>query len=148
MRQIGTLPKDLDPKALADHLLTLGIKTRIDDRPEGWHVWIYNEDHVRQARDELEGYLRQPDDPRYRSASQAAEAVRRSEKQLEKKFRKNFRDVADLWGYPGFRQRPLTTLVIAACVVIFILQNRPRAARGSRSALLHDVHDRCARPGP
>ena len=77
MRQIGTLPKDLDPKAFADHLLSLGMKTRIDDRPEGWQVWIYNEDHIQQARDELEGYLRQPDDPRYRSAAQTAEAIRR-----------------------------------------------------------------------
>jgi GlpG protein len=125
LRQIGTLPKNLDPKALADHLLSLGMKTRIDDRPEGWQIWIYNEDHIQQARDELEGYLRQPDDPRYRAATQTAEAIRRNEKQLEKKFQKNFRDSSDVWGYPSFRRRPLSTLLLVACVVIFILQNIP-----------------------
>lgn len=125
MRQIGTLPKDLDPRAFVDYMLSLGMKTRIDDRPEGWHVWIYNEDHIQKARDELEGYIRQPGDPRYRSASQNAEAIRRNEKQLEKKFRKNYRDSSDVWGYPTFRQRPLTTILLVACVAVYILQNIP-----------------------
>jgi GlpG protein len=125
LRQIGTLPKDVDAKAFADHLLSLGMKTRIDDRPEGWHVWIYNEDHIQKARDELEGYLRQPDDPRYRSATPSAEAIRRNERQLEKKFQKNYRDSSDVWGYPSFGRRPLSTLLLVACVVIFILQNIP-----------------------
>ena len=148
MRQIGTLPKDLDPKALADHLLTLGMKTRIDDRPEGWQVWIYNEDHLRQARDEFESYLRQPDDPRYRSASQAAEARRRSEKQLEKRFQKNLRDAGDVWGYPGFRQRPLTTLVIVASVIIFILQNVSGGSRLEHRLFFTTFTIDARRPGP
>lgn len=130
MRQIGTLPKNLDARVFADHLLALGMKTRVDDAPDGWHVWIYNEDHLQKARDELDGYLRQPDDPRYRSAVQAADAIRRNEKALEKKFQKNNRDSADVWGYPTFQKRPLSTLLLAACVVIFILQNVPAGLWG------------------
>jgi GlpG protein len=123
LRQIGTVPKGLDAKAFADYLLSVGMKTRIDDRPEGWDVWIYNEDHLQRARDELQAFLRQPDDPRYRQATPTAESIRRNEKRLEKTFRKNYRDASDLWGFPSFRQRPLTTSLVAACVVIFILQN-------------------------
>jgi GlpG protein len=122
LRQIGTVPKSLNAKAFADYLLSLGMKTRVDDHPEGSNVWIYNEDHFQQARDELQDYLRQPDDPRYRSAAETAESIRRKEKELEKKFRKNFRDSSDVWGYPSFRQRPLTTLLITACVVVFIME--------------------------
>jgi GlpG protein len=125
LRQIGTLPKGLDPKAFADHLLTLGMKTRIDERPEGWDVWIYHEDHLAQARDELQRYLSHPDDPRYRVATEAAQAIRRNEQQLEKKFRKNYREVTDLWAAPGFRRRPLTSIMIALSVVVFLLQNSP-----------------------
>lgn len=125
MRQIGTLPKSLDPRAFADYLLALGMKTRVDDRPEGWDLWIYNEDHLARARDELEAYLREPADPRYHAAAQTAETIRRNEKQLDKKFRKNYRDASDVWGAPGFRQRPLTTLLIVASVIIFIGQNLP-----------------------
>ena len=49
LRQIGTVPKGLDAKAFSDYLLSAGMKTRIDDRPEGWEVWIYNEDHLQRA---------------------------------------------------------------------------------------------------
>jgi GlpG protein len=125
LRQIGTVPKSLNAKAFADYLLSLGMKTRVDDRPEGSDVWIYDEDHFQRARDELQDYIRQPDDPRYRSAAETAESIRRKEKELEKKFRKNYRDSSDVWGYPSFRQRPLTTLLIVACVIIFIGQNLP-----------------------
>ena len=125
MRQIGTVPKGLNPKALADYLLSLGMKTRVDERPEGWDVWIYNEDHFPQAREEFEGYLRQPDDPRYHRAAETAESIRRKEKELQKKFRKNFRDSSDVWGYPSFRQRPVSTILLIVCVIIFIGQNIP-----------------------
>jgi GlpG protein len=123
LRQIGTVPRSLDARAFADYLLSLGVKTRVDDRPEGWDVWIYNEDHLQQARDELEAFLRQPDDPRYRQATPTAQAIRRNQMQLEKTFRKNYRDAGDLWGYPDFSKRPLSTLLIAGCVILFILQN-------------------------
>jgi GlpG protein len=125
LRQIGTVPKGLDAKAFGDYLLSVGMKTRIDDCPEGWGVWIYNEDHLQRAQDELQAFLRQPDDPRYRQATQTAEAIRRNEKQLEKKFRKNYRDASDLWGFPSFRQRPFTTILFASCILIFIWQNLP-----------------------
>ena len=100
------MPKELDPKVFADHLLTLGMKTRINERPDGWTVWIYNEDHLERAREELRGYLAAPDDPRYRSAIDSAKTIRRHEQRLDQKYRKNFRDAADLWAYPGMRNGP------------------------------------------
>ncbi len=33
VRQLGTLPKEIDPKVFADYLLTLGMKTRVDEPP-------------------------------------------------------------------------------------------------------------------
>lgn len=123
MRQIGTLPKGYDPKVFADYLLSLGIKSRADDQPEGWQLWIYNEDHFTRARDELQSYVSAPDAPQYRDAVRAAEAVRRKQEQIDRQFRKNDRRVADLWAYPGFRRRPLTMTLVGICVVIFVLQN-------------------------
>jgi GlpG protein len=120
LRQIGTVPKTLNPRGFADYLLSLGMKTRIDDRPEGWDVWIYNEDHIQRARDELRSFLSHPDDPRYRDATPTAEAIRRNERQLDRKFRKNDRDASDIWGFPALSRRPLTTAMIFACIVIFI----------------------------
>src|SRR5262249_12719039 len=104
----------------ADYLLSLGMKTRVDERPEGWDVWIYNEDHIQQARDELRSFLNHPDDPRYRDATPPAAAVRRNERQLEKKFVSSEREASDIWGCPALSRRPLTTAMIVACIVIFI----------------------------
>ncbi len=125
MRQIGTLPKGLDSKVFADYLLSLSIKARFDDRPEGSDVWIYNEDQVPRAREELQAYLGHPDDPRFRKAIPVAQAVRRKEQELDKQFRKNFREVSDLWAAPGFRRRPLTATLMTICVVVFLLQQSP-----------------------
>ncbi len=121
MRQIGTLPKALDSKVFSDYLLTLGMKARIDEQPEGWTVWIYNEDHVGKAREELQGYVSRPDDPRYQEAIEAARTIRQKEQQLNQEFRKNYREVAEQWAYPGFRRRPLTFILIAVCLVVFLL---------------------------
>jgi GlpG protein len=121
LRQIGTLPKALDSKVFADYLLTLGMRARIDEQPEGWMVWIYNEDHVLKARQELQGYVSQPNDPRYQNAIEAARSIRQKDQQLDQEFRKNFRSVADQWAYPSLRQRPLTFGLVAACLVVFLL---------------------------
>jgi GlpG protein len=129
LRQIGTLPKGIDPKVLVDHLLTLGIKTRIDERPDGAQIWIYNEDHVGKAGEELQGYLARPDDPRFQKAVDVAEVIRRREQERDKEFRKNYREVSDLWAYPGLRRRPLTMILVGICIVVFIMQQLPENTR-------------------
>jgi GlpG protein len=136
LRQLGTLPKELDPKVFADHLLTLGMKTRVDERPDGWSLWIYNEDHLARARLELSGYLSAPDDPRYRSAVDSAKSIRREEKQLDQKFRKNFREAADIWGYPSLRKRPVTVLIGAICLLVFGLRETPSTRQSVTESML------------
>ncbi len=41
---------------------------------------------------------------------------------VDKEFRKNYREVSDLWAYPGLRRRPLTMALVAVCIVVFLLQ--------------------------
>ncbi len=101
------------------------MKARIDDRPEGWLVWIYNEDHILRAREELDAYAREPHDLRYREAARAADDIRRKEKQLDREYDKNDRNASDIWGAPTFRRRPMTTMLIVASAVIFFLQHIP-----------------------
>ncbi len=103
LRQIGTLPRSLDPHVFGDYLLAQGMKSRIDDRPDGWQVWIYNEDHFARAKTDLEYYLSHPDDPRFEQAGMAAERVRQEEAKRDREFRKNFREVTDQW--TGLRLR-------------------------------------------
>lgn len=120
---IGELPKGVDPRVLEDHLLGLGMKSRIDRRPDGGSVvWILNEDHVDRARGELQGYLAAPDDPRFRATAPKASESRKAEARRDREFRKNYREAGDLWGAPTFRQRPVTVLTVAIAVVVYLLQ--------------------------
>ena len=125
MRQIGTLPRNLDSQLFGDHLLALGMKARFDEQPDGWLVWIYDEDQLARAQAELEAYVRQPEDPRFAEGARAAEDVRRHEAKLMKEYRKNFREVTDLWAGMRLRRRPLTLSLVVVSVVVFILEQTP-----------------------
>ena len=53
-----------------------------------------------RASKEIEEYRTRPDDPRYQQAVDSAAAIRRRELERNKEFRKNYREVSDLWAYP------------------------------------------------
>src|SRR5262245_29223025 len=122
VREIGTLPKELDPRVFTDYLLTLGTTTRIDPSSEGWSVWVHNEDHVARARQELEAFVKDPNDPRYHDAKATAQAARRQEAEANRRFRKNFRDMSGSWDRPpAWRRRPVTITLIATSVAVYVL---------------------------
>jgi GlpG protein len=125
LRQIGTLPKGHDVKVLEDHLLGLGMTTRFDDRPEGWVVWVYNEDHFAKAQQELEAFRDNPGDPRYQAASEEAVRVRQKQKLAEKQFRKNVVDMSQRWGRVPWRRRPLTLALLSACIAVYLSTQSP-----------------------
>jgi GlpG protein len=127
LRQIGTLPKSLDARVFGDYLLSQGMKSRMDDRPEGCDVWIYNEDHFARAKAEMEAFVSHPDDPRFESAGKAAERVRQEEARRDREYRKNFREVSDQWSGLRVRSRPLTMALVIVSVIVFLstsTQNR------------------------
>jgi rhomboid protease GlpG len=141
VRQIGTLPKKHDPRIFGDYLLSLGLKSRIDDRPEGWLIWILDEDKVPRATEELKTYLDHPDDPRYLQATWAADAARRKEAKLDREYRKNFREVTDLWSGLRIRRRPLTMGLVMVSVAVFLLEHSSRA-NGVLEALIFTTWNR------
>jgi GlpG protein len=140
LRQIGTLPRNLDSQLFGDHLLALGMKTRFDEQPDGWLVWIYNEDQLARARAELEAYIHQPEDPRFGEGARAAEEVRRKEARLEKEYRKNFREVTDLWTGMRLRRRPLTLTLVIVSVVVFILEQTSLGFVVQNALMITPVH--------
>src|SRR5262245_50581963 len=91
LRQIGTLAREEAAQQLADHLLTLGVTTQIRKDPDGWGIWVLDEDRITVAVKELESFRDNPDDPRFNAAAQAADAIRRDLERRDQEFRKNFR---------------------------------------------------------
>ena len=126
MRQIGTLPRNLDPQVFGDHLLSQGMKARIDDRPEGWQVWIYNEDQFdpRQSRS-WRPTSAIPTTLASQQAGKAADRVRQEEAKLDREYRKNFREVTDQWSGLRLRRRPADHGSGDRLGGVFVLQQSP-----------------------
>jgi GlpG protein len=120
LRQIGTLPSTADPRVFGDYLLSQGVTSRAVRSPDGWAIWVHNEDLVPRAREEFAAYQQNPDDPRFRGSARVAEDVRRESARLDRQYRKNVRDVTGTWDRVQFRRRPLTVTLVAVCVALFI----------------------------
>jgi GlpG protein len=126
LRQIGTLPGRGEASLLADHLLTLGVATQVREEPDGWGLWVLDEDRLARARQEFDAFRDHPQDPRFQAAPRGAEAIRRESERLESQYRKNVRVASRLWGGHGFRRRPLTVALVAACIAVYLLLNLPQ----------------------
>jgi GlpG protein len=120
MRQIATLPDEAARK-LADYLLTLDIETRLQPEDQGTGVWVCDEDHLGQARAELEAFQRNPADTRYRQASAEADLLRWQQELTEQEYREQ-QEHADeqvaRTGTPG--PRPVTLALVAATVLVAV----------------------------
>src|SRR5258707_4500088 len=93
MRQIGTLPDGDAARRLADYLLTLKIETRLDQQPEGWIVWVCDEDRVPQAREEFAEFARNPTDARFARASRTAHELRLREIEEDEDYRQRLTEL-------------------------------------------------------
>jgi GlpG protein len=120
LRQIGTLPKTTNPKVFGDHLLALGVTTRVIESKDGWAIWVHNEDLVPKALQELEEYQKNPDDPRYHAAERNAQEARKEKERLDREYRRNVRDLSGRWDRINFHRRPLTISLMAVCIVLFV----------------------------
>ncbi|HTU88820.1 MAG TPA: rhomboid family intramembrane serine protease [Gemmataceae bacterium] len=122
MRQLTTLPNAADAHALADYLLTLKIDTQLEKQPEGWAIWIRDEDHVPRARQELEEYQRNPADPRYKGAGNTAALLRKQKLQEEKAYHRRQERFYARMGRAG-AAGGVTLTLIAISVIVFILKD-------------------------
>src|SRR5258708_35041711 len=111
MRQIGTITDGRQAQKLIDYLLTLGIRVQVEEGEQNSSVWAIDEDHVAQARDELQRFLQNPGDERYTAAEREARRLRDDLIRKEKERRKYVVDVRRKWS--STRGKPFTVLLIA-----------------------------------
>jgi GlpG protein len=125
MRQLATLPTATAAQSLADYLLTLKIQTRLMEEPDGWAVWVCDEDRLPQAREEFAEFQRNPDDPRFRAAAREADEVRRQQRRAESDYQR--RDSRFRRRMYNQQMRPVTATLIAVCIALFVVL-APRGA--------------------
>ncbi|HMP01954.1 MAG TPA: rhomboid family intramembrane serine protease [Gemmatales bacterium] len=121
MRQLGTLSDGAQAQRLADYLFTLGIATQVNPEPNGWEIWVRDEDTMERARAEWQAFQANPDDSRYETARRNAADLRRQAELKELQFRRNFHDHHSVWGRPGPRRIPFTLLLMAASIIVSLL---------------------------
>jgi len=118
MRQVGIA--DNQPKAtrFASYLVTQGIAAHAEQEPEGWAVWVRDEDHFDQARSEFQHFLETPNDTRYEGAEQKAEAIVRERVRQQAEAKKNVVEVRSQWNRPATRRAPLTFTLLGLCILV------------------------------
>jgi GlpG protein len=114
MRQIGTVPDPQAARTFADYLTSLKIEARLDHQAQGWALWVFDEDRVKQAKTELEQFLLNPNDPRFsaRPTPAAAEATTPEESSREE----GDQPALDL----SLTRRLLTVTLALVCIAIYI----------------------------
>lgn len=118
MRQIGVLPDEQDAQRFSDYLLTEGVSSRVDAEPEGWSVWILNEEQVASSREAFQDFLADPSAAKYRTVTKQADRTRREVKRQQKEYEKNLVDVRNRWAAPTIGRCPVTLGLIVVSIAL------------------------------
>lgn len=118
MRHIGDLPNEQLALRFRDYLLTLDVKGMVEPDDGGWAVWVYDEDDVERARDELATFQDDPEREQYQQAPEQAQKRRQEELRQLAQHRKNTVDVRQRWQSPLFQRSPVTAGLILISVAV------------------------------
>jgi GlpG protein len=149
MRRIGTLKNETFAQRFSDYLLTLSIESNVDpesnEAEAAWNIWIRDERHVDQAREEFAAFEKSPEDSKYAVTDHAsrirdkkiAEHQARLKQQRELvRSMPNDRGAAGgfgpMLGATGRQQRiPITIALILISIVASLSSNfaKPRSSR-------------------
>ena len=119
MRLIGHVPNESGALTFSDFLYVHGIHNQVEHEKDGWAIWIHSEDEIGKARDFLQSYLGNPNDPRFHKHSQQAAEIKEKERQEDQAARKRTFDRSTLFkNTTPYSIGPLTILfVVVACAV-------------------------------
>jgi GlpG protein len=121
MRQIGTISEHGEAERFAAYLITQGIAVQAEQDGDAWTIWVRDEDRVEAAKDSLQHFCEDPQDPRYARVVDEANSLLQQEVQRREQARRNLMDIRRRWGSARPRSGPLTRAVLILCVAMFVL---------------------------
>jgi GlpG protein len=121
MRQIGTLPNQVQAERLTAFLLTQGVPAHAEQEDESWAIWVRDEDHLAEAKEALEHFVQDPDDSRYQGVHREAIAILDAESKRREEARRNVVQMRGRWNRSASRRSPLVVATIILCVIFFLL---------------------------
>ncbi|HAW29847.1 MAG TPA: rhomboid family intramembrane serine protease [Planctomycetaceae bacterium] len=135
MRKIGSLPSGQQAKLFEDYLLTTGVEIKVEQSVDQWSIWVYDEDQIEHAKQELQEFSANPDAEKFQGATRKAEAIRESKiKNAADSARKQV-NVRDTWNQPFTSRCPVTSLLIGVSVVVYLFMQTNEYGGQIRQAL-------------
>lgn len=120
MRHIGTLPDEQTARRFGDFLLTQGIESNVEQNERDWSIWVFDEDAVPRAKEQLAAFVANPTAAHYQAASEAAADLREDTIRKAIAARKNVVNVRERWRRPASSSCPITmTLMFISMLVAF-----------------------------
>src|SRR3990172_4316228 len=151
MRQIGALPDEHSAQRFEDYLLTVGIPASTEANGQAWSVWVYDEDAVGRAREELAKFVANPDAPQYHDVGRAAADLREQSVRKTLAARRKVVNVREEWRRPVTSRCPVTMglLLLSLLVAVGSSFGKERApfidrlsiANFDNWAMHHDLHE-------
>ena len=112
MRNAGHIDNETHARRFENYLLSLSIDCNAEEEKDRWSVWIVREEDLDRAKVELAAFLVTPDDPRFN--------VTTAKRQAPPEKEKNVVYMRDRWQEPRSRDVPVTMIMVAVCVIIFL----------------------------
>jgi GlpG protein len=122
MRLIGHLPDEPTAKRFGDFLYIQGIQNQLDhDKPEGWGVWVADEDKLAEATTLLGEFRRNPLDSKYRP-TEKIEALKAKEQRDAQAYQQKIRGRRHLFQpLTPYGFGPFTFVLIVGSLAVFAM---------------------------
>ena len=119
---IGHLADEKAARTFADYLYVQKIESHLDyEKPDGWGIWINDEDRIEEAARLLTAFRANPADPKYRAEAKSAAELRAEAEKGEEAYRKKVRDGRQLFRpLTAYGFGPVTLGLIAISVIVAI----------------------------
>lgn len=125
MRHIGNLPNENQAQKFVDFALTQDIRVNVEADNGEWAVWVYDEDHVDQAKIELEQFRQNPDADKYANAKHEADARREREIREFRETQKKVVRASESWNRSYWQRCPVTITLMALSVATVLMTTDP-----------------------
>ncbi len=126
MRQIGSLATESESNRFFDYLVSRKIHSRVERADSEWEIWVYDEDHLGEAREALQRFRDNPEAAEFQEAAKQAVRIRKEQERKTaeaiRNYKKNQRPV-QTWGPPRLSQLPITMFLIFTSVMVTLVMS-------------------------
>ena len=121
MRIIGLIDQESQAKLFVAWLLAEGIEAQLEHETKGFEIWVKSEDHVERAKIEIGIFNLNPQDPKYKDATQRAADVLKSRLARQKQYERNV--IIPNRSLGTTERGPLTITLIVICAGVALATN-------------------------